>query len=87
MARAGRDEWWESRLAAGGGASRVLELSASSMGALLLLGAINSLGEAALVGGGTLGTGLATLWRVCFGAALVAYLGALVSLTQRRDGE
>ena len=77
------DEWWQSKIAAGGPYVTVLDASSKSLGALLLLGLASpplALGDA----GGA--SPLTMLWRAVFALSMAAYLFSLSFLTQQ-DGE
>lgn len=74
----GRDAWWEARLDKGGSSVRNLELSASFLGLLLFLGAI----DLAFPLGGPIHANLVTAWRLGFCCGLALYLASLASVTQ-----
>ena len=86
----GRDQWWLSRLDKGGANVRVLERSASVLGLLLLVGALNlCTGLAGLdeLLEASVREQLTTAWRLCFAVALAAYFYSLslVTLTDLRE--
>jgi hypothetical protein len=78
-ARRKPDGWWRDKLAAGGSAVSTLELSASALGFLLFIGAINLFGGfAGITFGGTARDTMGTAWQGCFAFTCMLYLFALL---------